>query len=347
MTDSEFETYLEMLGRLLRLSTKQRAEISFELRDHLGERLEELLSLGHSRADAVRIAVEELGDAGGLAEDFVSINQQKRRRWGMRFATFSIVGCFVGTLLIFSLWPDQDRLPLTSRSTAQESTAPADTTQAETVEARNTRTREKLEHSIVDCEYEQTPFSDILEDLRGVYGLESYLDESSDLQLDNPIILNLHQIRLSMALELSLRPHNSDYVIRDGIIFIASAEKIAEMDSEIRVYNCRDLVHDHATALDTAVEFLNYSDKGEAEGETDKAQEPVKSSPKEAQLSQLIRTIVSPQTWQEHSQSVVVYDGLMVVNNSAKVHDQIEELLTQLRRVGMQQASSTAGANPK
>ena len=265
----------------------------------------------------------------------------------MRFATFSIVGCFVGTLLIFSLWPDQDRLPLTSRSTAQEGLTVAVSVQAETVEVRNARTRQKLEQTIVDFSFEDALFADVLRDWREAHGFEIYLDDSSDLKADTPINFNLRQVRLSMALELLLLPHNSKYVVRDGIVLIGEVGQMAEMESEIRVYNCRDLVHDHATALDTAVEFLNYSDMGEAEGETDKAQEPVKSSPKEAQLSQLIRSIVSPQTWEEVGQSVVVYDGLMVVNNSAKVHDQIEELLTQLRRVGMQQASSTAGANPK
>ena len=343
MTDSEFETYLEMLGRLLRLSTKQRAEISFELRDHLEERLEELLSLGHSRADAVRIAVEELGDAGGLAGNFVSINQQKRRRWAMRFATFSIVGCFIGTLLIFSLWPDQNRLPLAASSAAQETAAPVEMAQAETVETRNARTREKLDLTIVDIEYDQTPFSDVLTDLRENRGLEFFLDESSDLKLDTSVLLNFYQVRLSMALELLMRPHNSDYVIRDGIIFIASADEIAEMDSEIRVYNCRDLIGDYANARDTDLKSLTPSD----EGETDNEQEPLKSSPKEVQLTMLIRSVVSPQTWEEVGQSVVVYDGLMVVNNSAKVHDQIEELLTQLRKVGLARAWPTVNDEPR
>ncbi len=343
MTDSEFETYLEMLGRLLRLSTKQRAEISFELRDHLEERLEELLTLGHSRADAVRIAVEELGDAGGLAGNFVSINQQKRRRWAMRFATFSIVGCFIGTLLIFSLWPDQNRLPLAARSTAQESAGSPDTTQAETVEARNAQTRQTLDQTIVDFDIEEQPFDVVVNNWREKYEVEFYLDQSSDLKLETPVTFNLRRARLSTALELLLLEHNSKYVVRDGIVLIGSVDQMAEMESEIRVYNCRDLAYGDATALDTAVESINPSDEGEA----DKEQEPVKSSPKEAQLSQLIRSIVSPQSWEEVGQSVVVYDGLMVVNNSAKVHRQIEELLTQLRKVGLEQASSTAGSNPK
>ncbi len=342
MTDSEFETYLEMLGRLLRLSTKQRAEISFELRDHLEERLEELLTLGHSRADAVRIAVEELGDAGGLAGNFVSINQQKRRRWAMRFATFSIVGCFIGTLLIFSLWPDQNRLPLAARSTAQESAGSPVTTQAETVEVRNAQTRQTLDQTIVDFDIEEQPFDVVVNNWREKYEVEFYLDQSSDLKLETPVTFNLRHARLSTALELLLLEHNSKYVVRDGIVLIGSVDQMAEMESEIRVYNCRDLVYGDATALDTAVESINPSDEGEA----DKEQEPVKSSPKEAQLSQLIRSIVSPQSWEEVGQSVVVYDGLMVVNNSAKVHRQIEELLTQLRKVGLEQASSTAGSNP-
>ena len=49
MSEQEFELYLSLLGRLLRLEPAQREHIADALRDHFAERLHELMHSGHSR----------------------------------------------------------------------------------------------------------------------------------------------------------------------------------------------------------------------------------------------------------------------------------------------------------
>ncbi len=339
MTDSEFETYLELLGRLLRLSPRQRDEISQELRDHLEQRLDELLELGHSRQAAVSIAVEELGDAGGLAANFVSITRQKRQRWAMRFATFSIVGCFVATLLIFSLWPDQGRLPLASRSAAQESSIPTAISHGDSVEARTARTRDRLEQTIVDLDIQELPLGDLLNQWRDQYEIEFYLADSSDLKSETPVTIQLRQVRLSMAIELLMGEHNSQYIVRDGLILMASVDQMAEWGLEIRVYNCRDLV-DNTTSM-----FEYGSDPiatpGGEPGATDKEPTSGKGPSKADQLVSLIKSVVSMEQWEEVGPSIVVFDGLLVVNSAPAVHQQIEQLIAQLRKVAGQGRTAT------
>ena len=58
MSEKEFQLYLSLLGRFLRLRPGQRREIADELRDHLEERLEEISCQGFSRDEAVRRALE-------------------------------------------------------------------------------------------------------------------------------------------------------------------------------------------------------------------------------------------------------------------------------------------------
>ena len=60
----------DLRGRLaeLRLSPAREAEIVEELSQHLDDRYEELRANGSSDADARRLAVEELSEAGGLAQ---------------------------------------------------------------------------------------------------------------------------------------------------------------------------------------------------------------------------------------------------------------------------------------
>jgi hypothetical protein len=73
MPEQEFEIYLTLLSRLLRLSPSQKAAISDELRDHLEQRLGDLLQTGVSREEAIRIAMEEFGDVTGLALDLTRV----------------------------------------------------------------------------------------------------------------------------------------------------------------------------------------------------------------------------------------------------------------------------------
>jgi len=80
MPEREFELYLDLLGKLLKLTPEQKSSISDELRDHLEERFEELVQSGQSRADAIRQALDEFGDAAGLAVDFTKVSQKKIRR---------------------------------------------------------------------------------------------------------------------------------------------------------------------------------------------------------------------------------------------------------------------------
>ena len=47
MSEHEFELYLRLLGKFLRLTPGQEADVADELRDHLEARLEELSRGGH------------------------------------------------------------------------------------------------------------------------------------------------------------------------------------------------------------------------------------------------------------------------------------------------------------
>ena len=80
MSEREFEAYLNLLARTLRLSGKQRQRIAGELRDHMETRLDELIEQGMSRDEAVLAALDEFGDASVLSHDFLDIAHAQRRR---------------------------------------------------------------------------------------------------------------------------------------------------------------------------------------------------------------------------------------------------------------------------
>ena len=80
MSEQEFDVYLNLIAKLLRLSDTQRQAISDELRDHMEARLEELMDQGLTKEDAIHAAIEEFGDAAGLADQFTTITKQHTLR---------------------------------------------------------------------------------------------------------------------------------------------------------------------------------------------------------------------------------------------------------------------------
>ncbi len=120
MSEQEFDLYLKLLAKCLRLTSGQRELIADELRDHLEERLEELARTGVPREKAVTQALDEFGDAAVLAAHFTTIARLKRRRFLMRLSLGS-VGALTAALLIgYAFWPDNRALRGPEQIVAQE-----------------------------------------------------------------------------------------------------------------------------------------------------------------------------------------------------------------------------------
>ncbi|HZZ26964.1 MAG TPA: permease prefix domain 1-containing protein [Pirellulales bacterium] len=119
MSDREFENYLTLIGRLLRLNSKQREAIGEELRDHFESRLAELMGSGFTHERAVQIALEEFGDAAGLATQFSKISQTRKRRILMRCTIASVLGLAAAVFLALAVWPDNHAPKMIDRAEAQ------------------------------------------------------------------------------------------------------------------------------------------------------------------------------------------------------------------------------------
>ncbi|MEM6459429.1 MAG: permease prefix domain 1-containing protein [Planctomycetota bacterium] len=102
MSEREFEAYLNLLARTLKLSEAQRQRIAGELRDHLEERLEELTERGMDRDAAILAALDEFGDAGVLASRLGRPSRRRsvvRRR--LRWSAAAVALC---ALLVAPAW---------------------------------------------------------------------------------------------------------------------------------------------------------------------------------------------------------------------------------------------------
>jgi len=120
MSEQEFDLYLSLMSRFLKLTPQQREDIAEELRDHLELRMEELAKQGHSRNEAIQLALEEMGDAGELAQHFSHIAFQRRRRFIMRCTAGTVVAVAALYFMITAFWPQGAGQPGPAGLIAQE-----------------------------------------------------------------------------------------------------------------------------------------------------------------------------------------------------------------------------------
>ena len=252
MSNQEFENYLALIGKLLQLSHKQRDQIAGELRDHLQMRVADLESEGVEKQEAIKRALEEFGDAAVMAKNFQSVINHKKRRWMMRFVTFSIAGSFVAAVLLMAIWPSESRFGAPSRSIAQDGKAAEkvpSATEPPIQFSPGTELTIKTEHAlrqITDLNYDEDPFADVMEDLETRLGVNFLLSSSAEddsLTGDEPISINLTGVPLSKGLSLMLAVKNATYVIDDGVVIIISIDDAADSQwFRLKTYDCRDLV---------------------------------------------------------------------------------------------------------
>ncbi len=262
MPENEFELYLSLLSRFLRLKPAQHGEIADELRDHLEARLEELTSQGLSRDAAIRQALDEFGDAAELANHFTHLAHIRKRRLIMR-VTFGTVAALAASLLVATaFWPETPQAPLLPRAMAQfagGAPGPVAAQPGAAVLAADDEGKLAIEAKlnqrlgIGTIRFEQQPVSDVLSFLSDKIKVDILCDkavlEEGQIALDTPVSLTVEHANLTArgALELVLEPLGLNYTIRDGLVMVTTAEHA----NQILVYNVRDLVQsqsDHGGA---------------------------------------------------------------------------------------------------
>ncbi len=257
MSEHEFEQFLAIFRGLLRLNPAQRDEIAAELMDHLQERLAELTARGMSRDRAVQTALEEFGDAAGLAAQFLLVVSQQRRRRIMKWTAGSVMAAMVVLYGAYAFWPATPaRGPGFSPAVAQNQSAPTETKKkkkdvagksasapvpkSDATQEVEMRLAEKMASSFVDV-----PLQEFLDTIGAGAKVDFYLDknalEDAGVGTDKPVTINLRSIRIDKLLDLALGQLDLVWISRDGYVFVTTREKL-EQELETRVYNCRDLI---------------------------------------------------------------------------------------------------------
>lgn len=251
MTEPDFDAYLNLLSKLLRLTRGQQAEITSELRDHLEQRYAELLSQGHPRDAAIRLALDELGDAAVLAGEFAPSLQARRRRTIMRYSLLSVSAVavtFVAASLFGPAGPEQGSSSVVVQAQDQPAEPkPTADLKEPTEEELRRRIEQKLARRDLQIDFVDSPLQESLTWLGDLLDLDFVLDrqslEESGIAVEEAITLQARQGALSVRTALELMLHQAGgnqltFAIRDGVVMITGPEA----DYENEVYDCRDLI---------------------------------------------------------------------------------------------------------
>jgi hypothetical protein len=254
MPEHDFELYLSLLSRFLRLKPAQRDEIADELRDHLEARLEELAARGLSREEAIRAALDEFGDAAELAHHFTQAAHIRKRRLIMRLTFGSVAALAVSLLVATAFWPESHRTPALQDAAAQvagTAAKPAGRAVADD-DADKAAVEAKLAKQLGKIEFVGMPLGEVLEYIGDQIEVDIIVvrengEEVTDV--NEPVELRIRRARLAArtALDLVLEPLGLGYTIRDGLILVTTSAQA----NQIQVYNVRDLLR--ATPLNTEV----------------------------------------------------------------------------------------------
>ena len=244
MSEQEFDNYLALLSRLLRIAPQQREQVAEEFRTHLEDRLDDLLARGISRDKAVKLALEEFGDAAALAAELAQISAIRKRRWYMKASAFTVVGLAAAVLLAIALWPESERLPGTPQAIAQQ---PATKGKGKLKAAAPQKTLEQKLAERTTVEFLDTPLTDVFEFVGSKNQIQIYTNRRAlsdeSIMLDAPITMSLADVKVETVLDLAMEQVSDQlaYLERDGVLIISTVTAL-EGATEVRVYNCRDLL---------------------------------------------------------------------------------------------------------
>ena len=231
MPEHEFQIYLSVLSRLMKLDEQQKAAIADELSDHLEERFEELVRSGLGRDEAIRQALDEFGDASGLAVDLTRVSQKRIRRIIMRSSLATAALLVIGFGWAFLFPPANDALNSEPLLIAQDAALQASAKIS--LDTDSSDFDEPFLKKEISLNFADTPLTDVLEYLCREQECPCLLDavavEEAGLLVDEPVNFIVEKIRVDQALDLMLRAFELAWYIEDGILHVTTIEVANEI----------------------------------------------------------------------------------------------------------------------
>jgi len=301
--------WLNVLSRLLHLPESRRQAIQEELHEHLTERVRDLLLSGSSETEAVRAAIEELGETAQLARKFEAANRPRSRRILMNLTVAAITSGIVA-LGVVTLSPS------TPSSTAHY--APWQKAEQPSPELANAKFSIDADQSLyqaLEAMQSQTKL--------GLVVNWGEIEESGN-NVNDPLGLALKDAPLATALDLLADGGRKGglplaWRVKDKTIEFGMKHVLDRREASLASYDISEVLG----ALSG-----NYG-REYAEAVAD--------------INQLLTQMVEPESWRENggdTATINVVGGKMFIQAPPRMHEQVDWILQQLKAGGEVKAAA-------
>lgn len=193
---------------------------------------------------------------------------------------------------------------------------------------------EKLNSMRVTLDFTNQSLDDVVNYLRDYSGINMHIDSEvrtkfSEDQLK--ITIKVKDLLLKSALKLVLSGKDLGAVLKEGILTITTKEK-STAAKITRVYDVRDLLFKITDFPGPKVELANPSGGAALTGATFALDEGQPGPITEDFITEIVKSNTGDGSWEDGSASVSLANGLLIVTQAKKVHQEVGKLLDLLRQ---------------
>jgi hypothetical protein len=193
----------------------------------------------------------------------------------------------------------------------------------------------KLETCKITFDFRDEPVQDAIAFLGSASGVKMVLSgKLSELIKEKPaemiVTLKLEDAPLKTALKTVLSPMNLACVYQDGALLIGLSGEILGKQAYVRVYDLRDLVMQNAD-FDGPDISLDGKKENALDEYIEDSRAPKNPFSDPQLLVELIRKALGKEACRQENTSILYSSGLLIVNHTAKVHQQILDLIREIR----------------
>jgi hypothetical protein len=324
----------------------------------------------------MQLALEEFGDAAGLAVQFVSVVHQHRRRWMMRFATLSVVGMFLVLVLTFAMWPKDANFGGPGKTVAQDNSdvlgvagdigrqtkdkpKSPDEKRKPTVYALKRAQNQRIASALnepTELDFTDQEFRQVISEIQDKHNIPIFIDQSAidaGLSPEDSVTINMSGVSLGSALTLFLHGFDCTFIVKNEFLIIATKDSCPYV---VRTFNCRE-IFEHLQPTGTGSGLLGNTAGADllggnklSAGGTDSilrgllGGEDFVADPRvQTRIMQLIQKMVSPESWEEGLEQAGALEfagAVLFVRQQGPEIEQIGQVLDDLLNELEQQRSS-------
>lgn len=206
----------------------------------------------------------------------------------------------------------------------------------ESADPRKAEILGKLNNLRITLDFREAPLEDVVSYLHEFSGVNFYIDPDVRAKLADEklrVTIKVKDLLLKSTLKLILLPRDLTAVYRSGVIVIEHKEKTMAA-TVLAIYDVRDLLHKIQDFPGPTVELLNGSQGGTGlTGAMFVLDAQAAPAMTEDFVVDLIKSSTGERSWDENPKaSISLSNGLLIVAQTRKVHEEVQRLLAQLRQ---------------